>query len=357
MISITNNKFGDISSYLSSTSERNNTHKLKILEINAQSCANFKTFDEIKDFIDKHANEIDIVIICETWFKTNENLIFEIEGYLSIHSCRLIKKGGGLSMYINNQYKIVNTQVYQGEINMVYAEILNIKNIRKLSVCGIYRPPVYANIKTFMEQTEKMLTKMSTNDAVYAGDINLDVDGNCMHSKEYTDLLKSYGFKICNTNVTRSASNRLIDHIFTNLANRFDHHSDTIEHEFSDHNIIMTNINTNFKNKQKFVEIKKTNYTKFSELENENLNKDSLERMDINNAYNYISETLKDALTVSTVTIKKKCSKVVNCEWLKKCPNLSILINKKNNFWKKHKTELRSEGCRDVIRKKNKELN
>lgn len=72
-----------------------------IMHINAQSCANLETFDEIKKFISTCSSTIHILIISETWFKVNQCDIYEIEDYFSLHSCRKSARGGGLSVYVN----------------------------------------------------------------------------------------------------------------------------------------------------------------------------------------------------------------------------------------------------------------
>lgn len=65
---------------------------------NAQSCANLRTHDEIKSFVQMCDCKIDIIIITETWFSKNETQIYDIPNYYAIHSCRA-KRGGGVSMY------------------------------------------------------------------------------------------------------------------------------------------------------------------------------------------------------------------------------------------------------------------
>lgn len=87
MISIKNEKFCDINSYHNKTGNANTSKQLKLMEINAQSCANFKTFDEIRNFVDECKNQIDIIVICETWFRQTECDIYTICGYYGVHSC------------------------------------------------------------------------------------------------------------------------------------------------------------------------------------------------------------------------------------------------------------------------------
>lgn len=74
--------------------------------INARSCANLETFDDIKQFISDCERNIDFLIIGETWFRANECNLYDIQGYSVVHGCRPTRRGGGLSIYIRSNWKI-----------------------------------------------------------------------------------------------------------------------------------------------------------------------------------------------------------------------------------------------------------
>lgn len=84
--------------------------KMIIMYTNAQSCANMRTHDEIKLFVQKCACEIDVIIISETWYTKNETQIYEIAGYNAIHSCRATR-GGGVSVYVKSNIAIIDYHI------------------------------------------------------------------------------------------------------------------------------------------------------------------------------------------------------------------------------------------------------
>lgn len=59
-------------------------NKLTILQINARSSANMETFDEIKHIVNQ-LNDIDIIIISETWFKKGLLHLYDIPDYAGTH--------------------------------------------------------------------------------------------------------------------------------------------------------------------------------------------------------------------------------------------------------------------------------
>lgn len=131
---------------------------LSVMYTNAQSCANIRTFDEIKCFIKECQCEIDIVVITETWFKKAKLMLFNIDGYVAYHSCRNGRRGGGVSNYVRAPYQIVNCEIIETEINLVSVDIINCK-INKIRVIGAYRPPIASNYGTYMTALETVINK------------------------------------------------------------------------------------------------------------------------------------------------------------------------------------------------------
>lgn len=103
-----------------------------VLHVNAQSCANFKTFDSIRLFASECDGKIDIIIVSETWFRACETNIFNIDGYVNIHSCRIGRPGGGLSIYVRSPCKIVDAEIISNSINAVCIELVNYRGLDKL---------------------------------------------------------------------------------------------------------------------------------------------------------------------------------------------------------------------------------
>lgn len=96
-----------------------------VLAVNAQSCANLKTFDDLKYFISKCKSRIDVIVVSETWIKKNEVNLYSIDGYMAVHSCREKRRGGGLSIFIKNDYNVVDSEIIESDANIISIEVCN----------------------------------------------------------------------------------------------------------------------------------------------------------------------------------------------------------------------------------------
>lgn len=99
--------------------------------------ANLRTFDELKPFISNCVKRIDNIVVGETWIKSSETSLYDIDGYHGIHSCRANRRGGGLSIFVKQQYKVVDFAVVENDINLVSVELNNIKGLN-----GFHLPTV-----------------------------------------------------------------------------------------------------------------------------------------------------------------------------------------------------------------------
>lgn len=124
---------GDYFPVFKTYDERQN---LIVMYANAQSCANMRTFHEIKYFIMETQCKIDIIVLSETWFKESETFLYDIDGYTAVHSCRGGRRGGGVSIYVKLPCQITMSNVIATEINLISLDIVNYKNFDNLRVIG-----------------------------------------------------------------------------------------------------------------------------------------------------------------------------------------------------------------------------
>lgn len=148
---------------------------IMIMYTNAQSCANMRTHDEVKLFVQNCDSAMDIIIIAETWYNGNETQIYDIPGYTAIHSCRA-RRGGGLSMYVSSTCVIDDFAVIETTINAVSVEISNLKGISKLRIIGVYRPPARPNYEDMVTTIDSLLSNRSIKNTVVCGDFNINVN-------------------------------------------------------------------------------------------------------------------------------------------------------------------------------------
>ena len=76
-----------------------NLHTLSVLLLNGK-VGEVKNFDNLKLLL-----KCGIISICETWFNEFNMNIFELQGYINIHTIRNhTKKAGGVSIYIKSTF-------------------------------------------------------------------------------------------------------------------------------------------------------------------------------------------------------------------------------------------------------------
>lgn len=304
--------------------------------MNTQSCADLNVFDELKLFIYQYASTIDVSILCETWFNPNmcDCELYGIDGYNSYHSCREIRIGGGISVYVLNSHTVCNVE--KSYINL---SITNIDKLNEINIIGLYRVPNYNNINRFFDTIERLLSKYTKQKCFFVGDINIDIQINKTNAikTKYLNMLSSQNFVVCNTDSTRDVSGSIVDHTATNTTLDFNLSVDTISVPFSDHNIVLTKLNCSKSDRSQTKTCKSIDYEKLTENLQKVFNDNPLNTNCVNELYHYISQNTLSELQRATKTKTIKLSKVKQCEWMLSCPNIQFLMKKKANLINKRK--------------------
>lgn len=209
-------------------------------------------------------------------------------------------------------------------------------NAKWIDVIGYYRPPSNINIDEFFLDLEQELD--SPEPIIIGGDINIDINKQNQITGKYHTLLSSYGAKILNNQVTRPASNTIIDHfIVRDVPLHFIIY--TCETSMSDHNIIIASTKSNLKTKS-IVHTKK--FINFAGIKN-NFLFNSPQDTDPNLNFNLLVTEIQNSLAANTDTrsfkLKKSCdiapwSSLHTLELLKRKENIIKKIRqlKKNNL-------------------------
>ena len=218
-----------------------NRNSLSIVHMNIRSIS--KNYDNFVVSLDSINLKFDVIAISESWLK-NSTLDIYFPGYISYHSIRPSRSGGGTALYIKNHLVsslIIGTTVNSDDIECVFAEIRH--NNGKVVVGSIYRPP-NGNVSIFQHELCSKLSTINTsaNETVLCGDYNLDllkINSNANIADFYQSAL-TYGLSPSITTPTHISSQgngqisySLLDNILT--SNRNYCKSGILEFDITDH--------------------------------------------------------------------------------------------------------------------------
>jgi hypothetical protein len=202
--------------------------------------------------------EFSIIVINETWFDdTGQFSPYSLPNYTLHTHNRENGVGGGIAIYVHNN---VFSQLIDSIEDGYEKLLIKIKfNGSWIKVVSYYRPPKPENLDKLLDDVESEL--MQDGNLLLLGDCNINTLSNDKLSKEYKQLLSSYGACICNSLETRPSSKTLLDHIILRI-NNVDFRADSIGGSRSDHNIVTAALNINWNNKNKLVKRKFTDFKK-----------------------------------------------------------------------------------------------
>lgn len=275
---------------------------LKILYLNICSLRN-KIF-ELETLINEYKT-IDIVILTEVWVYSNEIMTYNIPNYNAVFNCRDEKRGGGTVIFIKNNINF--TEVIKDEkYNFNVIEILNCQPNLRIGV--FYKAPL-ENSNIFIDYLENKLR--NKGNYIFFADTNLNLFDNSNVVIKYKDMIVTSGYSIVNkTESTRNTihSNTLIDHIITNLADKYNITFSIENNNLSDHQLAI-------------VSLKAVNFMKIP------MKKHTKSKTDYNQMYNIVNNKIEntDILEIDTLIKIIQEAKVL-------CTT-SVTVRTRNNSW------------------------
>ena len=117
-----------------------NSDNFMILNQNIRSFSS--NFDEFSVFLNELNSKFAVIVLTETWFSTCN--IQNIPNYTGYHSARSSKSGGGVSIYVHNNFNSSLTPsltLCDSNIESCGVKIRTGNGLAHLNVVGIYRPP------------------------------------------------------------------------------------------------------------------------------------------------------------------------------------------------------------------------
>lgn len=120
--------------------------------------------------------------------------------------------------------------------------------------------PRFSDFQLLFEVLERLFDTSPYDRHMIMGDINIDVSSSTTVTKNYLNLFKSYGYQLCNDQVTRPQSGTFIDHVFSNFTVDSCY---TMDNQISDHCGIFTHFHLRSipeVSRSEYCEVKVTNY-------------------------------------------------------------------------------------------------
>ena len=257
----------------------NHNDKYISIHLNIQSLPS--KFDELNNTLrhfGKNGQNIDFIMLCETFLTDTNEHLYKIPGYTLITQNRKIRQRGGIAIYINEKHNVfckkdVGINI-EGIFESLFVEV-DTPDKTKLIIGEIYRVPGTneADSLTYFEQTINSLS--SYKEIVIGTDQNFDYLKYDSH-KPSMDLLQLF---ITNglmptitkpTRVTHSTAT-LIDNIYLSTRLKENSTSAILCSDISDHFLVFTVTKKQTKNKMKQPLIFKhrpINLTQINEINN-----------------------------------------------------------------------------------------
>lgn len=304
-------------------------------------------FDELRCILQALDNAIHILIVTETWIKTDDEANrFQIPNYTHYYNHRTTNRGGGVSMFVRNDIRhaqIEDTCIDGNHFLWVHLQKYS------LNIGAIYRKPS-SNAQQFLDEYSKQICNKTRT--IVIGDFNFNLLSTNRETVLYNETLEENGYRLINkidskfctreTDTTRT----IIDHICTNLKEDYFHQA-LIQTPMSDHNHM-------------YLEMKKYVPPPLTKTQYEAINYKYLyEKMQLeginnkNKTYDLLEERIINSIKSSRVT-KYKILNPPRRDWI----NRSIIegINKRNSLWKQYKKNPKDEEKELLFKTKRNEV-
>lgn len=206
---------------------------IKLIHVNARDIRAGDKFAEIENFATLGSS--DVVCVSETFLSSADAEFYNLPGFSHRYIVRKERSGGGVSMYIDNSFGILESTHFCSSDEAV--QILRCKISRRATSC--YVVALYSNNRSqhdcLLELLETAITKLSLP-VIVLGDSNINTLVNDIVSTKYLSFLSTNALLPAIEGITRPESGTCLDHILLPLGHVIDAYSRTIEtNTVSDH--------------------------------------------------------------------------------------------------------------------------
>lgn len=219
---------------------------LNIVHFNIRSLN--KNFDELLVYIELFKNNLDIIVLSETW-RIDGVSNYLINNYTAYYSESYFNQNDGVIVYVKNNLNVSVKIEKITQINLI--RILFTKNNISFGLTASYRPPA-TDLQQYISDLDRYFSLLVKNNfEIFMGDTNINMlNSQDQHVNNYSCILAQHGlFPYVNkpTRVTESTSS-IIDHIFVRKEKQFNLRNTYIssyvfETNITDHYPIMLSVN------------------------------------------------------------------------------------------------------------------
>lgn len=158
----TNKAFDCVNSWLRNKDSINKITSLRIIQLNIRGMNDVSKFDCIGELLERYRKRVDIVVLGETWLKRDITMLYSLNGYVGIFSCR-DDSHGGLVMYIRNDlhFNLCTNRCIDG-FHHIHVTLQN--KGKPLHLHAMYRPPSF-DFRRFLSEIEHTITAKGSREA------------------------------------------------------------------------------------------------------------------------------------------------------------------------------------------------
>ncbi|KAI5631636.1 endonuclease-reverse transcriptase domain-containing protein [Phthorimaea operculella] len=322
---------------------------LKFFYANTRSIVKHGKLDELKCILKSFSSYIHVIILCETWIKSDsEAESLALPYYTHYYNYRTDGKGGGVSIYVHNnlEHNFIE-ELTEDDNHYLWVHLKRFS----LDIGAIYKPG-RTNSDNFLETYTQQLQKRKR--VIVFGDFNYDLLMTNLRPtqkeqcKDYKRTLKENGYTILNkvdpkyTTRDTATTRTILDHICTSLKNnRF--HLAIIQSAMADHKHLYLEVNNCKTEKPKRLSYHAIDYTKLQTIAQEQLPTNL-------NKFEEIQSALSIAVNESKIT-KTKIQNPPRSDWINR--DIIDAIDKRNELWYAHlKTPSDEHSKSEYITKK-----
>lgn len=341
----------------------NQKYNFSLFHTNIRSLS--KNLPDLIEYLSNLKHDFTIMGFTETWLNDLNVTHNTISGYNEFHSYRDSKRGGGVSLYVHEDFsghRLDAVSMIEDCIETVFVEVMYKGNnstlkSRKMIIGCVYRPP-NSSYGDFMNKLEWCFSKVNIENKLcyILGDFNINLmNTDKAECNEFVDLMNSHALVPLIASPTRvtSESATLIDNIFSNsYVMNVDGQSGILCNDISDHYSVfyVSDLKCDNAPKHSHITIRRINPTTKDAFNTSMRNADWSSVMNTNdtqvaysNFHAILTSAYNDAFPFRTVKIRN-----TKHPWL----TLGILksIKKKNKlymYWKRNPTSYNKQKYDD----------